>query len=66
MRKLLYISLAVVAFASFSSSCKKCATCTYQDALLDSTIVSDFCEKNHVYDNELQSHIKAGYTCAED
>ena len=66
--------LAEVLFLGFLmagiSSCKRCATCTSTVtdpyASVGDTITVDFCERGHVYDNQLETYERSGWLCVEE
>lgn len=68
MKKAAYIILFTLVTFAFSS-CKQCATCTSEvtDILSTDTIETvEFCEKGHVYDNQLSVYQRSGWDCVEE
>lgn len=47
------------------SSCKKCANCTYSDAV-NGKDTSDFCGRGNSYTDQLHQHEKNGWKCVEE
>ncbi len=69
MVKIFFINLLFFTCISggiiFISSCKKCATCTYEDkAGVQDT--SDYCGKGNPYKDWLDRHEKSGWKCTEE
>lgn len=60
---LVLIILALVMLPAFS--CKRCATCTYDDPVFGQD-TSDFCGSGNTYKDQLEQHEKSGWICVED
>jgi hypothetical protein len=63
MKRILSI-LAVVGIAAMSASCEKCMECTFEDEDLG-TLSEEWCEKGHVYDDQLKTYEDRGWVCVE-
>lgn len=56
---------AITASVVFAASCKRCATCTFDDPVYG-TDTSDFCGKGNSYKDQMEQHEKNGWICVED
>lgn len=57
--------LAIVSVVLFLASCKRCATCAYDDPVFGQDS-SDFCGSGNTYKDQLEQHEKSGWICVED
>ncbi|MFT4752585.1 MAG: hypothetical protein ACI85Q_000117 [Salibacteraceae bacterium] len=62
MKKTILLS-AVVAFLGLTTSCEKCATCTFNDPV-KGTLTNEVCTNGHAYDNAIEVHEDNGWSCA--
>lgn len=53
------------AVVSMSFSCKRCASCTFDDPAFGQD-TSDFCGKGNSYKDQLDRHEKSGWKCIEN
>jgi hypothetical protein len=63
MKKTLLIA-GVAAIFSLTTSCQKCATCTFKDAE-KGTLTSEVCSQGDAYDSAIKVHEDNGWTCAK-
>ena len=63
--KKIFTILAAVAVVASLSSCKKCATCTFNDEE-QGTLTEEFCNKGHQFDSALDAYEDNGWNCSVD
>ena len=66
-KRITYIFVVTLLFigVSLNYSCKRCATCTYDDAVFGQD-TSDFCGSGNTYKDRLAQHEKNGWKCVEN
>jgi hypothetical protein len=63
-----FFTLSILSTALFFISCERCAECTSVSTdpfTVGDTLTAEFCEKGHIYDNELESYEKRDWDCNE-
>lgn len=55
--------LGVIAIASVTSSCQKCATCTYNDAE-KGVLTNEVCSSGNSYKTAIEVHEDNGWSCS--
>lgn len=60
------VLIAILAIGIFMTfSCKRCATCTFDDQVFGQD-TSDFCGSGNSYSDQLKQHENNGWKCVED
>ena len=63
--KKLGILFSAIALIALSTSCERCATCTFNDP--DSGLITDdFCNKGRTFEDQKEVHEDNGWSCKED
>ena len=62
MKKAIILS-SVIALMGITSSCKKCATCTFNDPE-KGKISSEVCSSGNAYESAIKVHEDNGWSCA--
>jgi len=61
-KTLLFIGIA--AFFGLTTSCQKCATCTFKDTK-KGTLTTEVCSKGDSYDSAIKVYEDNGWSCAK-
>ena len=62
MKKTIVLS-AVVAILGITTSCEKCATCTFNDPV-KGQLTNEVCSSEHAYETAIATHEDNGWNCA--
>jgi len=69
MKKIFALGIFVLGLFMLNS-CEQCATCSSQatdpNFSPDSVLTEEFCERGHVYNNQIETYERAGWDCTED
>ena len=63
MKKII-LFFGTVSIIALSTSCKKCATCTFNDPI-QGKLSTEVCSSGHSYDSAIKVYEDNGWTCAK-